>query len=301
MRHRRRAARGLWPRTPGNACRCRYPDEIHEVLVDARDRLERASAALVAIDTDARGRQAAQAAGPDARPVGRIGDLEPRRSTGATSGYVDVRLRHARAPAPRDRPARRRPGAARRACGSERTAVLTSATVPASLAGRVGLPPADHRPASTSAARSTTRTTPCCTAPCTCPTPVRPAIRAAVHDELVALITAAGGRTLALFTSWKAMDLAAAAVAGARRRADPHPARPARSRRCCASFAADEATCLFATAGFFQGVDVPGPHAVAGRHRPAPVPAARRPAAVGAPRAARRRPRSARSTCRARR
>ena len=73
----------------------------------------------------------------------------------------------------------------------------------------------------------------------------------------MALIGAAGGRTLALFTSWKAMDLAAAAV---RERVDvpiltqrdlPKPALVAR-------FAADESTCIFATAGFFQGVDVPG-------------------------------------------
>jgi ATP-dependent DNA helicase DinG len=78
-----------------------------------------------------------------------------------------------------------------------------------------------------------------------------------VHDELTALITAAGGRTLALFTSYRAMDLAAAAV---RERVDvpiltqrdlPKPALVAR-------FAASEATCIFATAGFFQGIDVPG-------------------------------------------
>ena len=89
------------------------------------------------------------------------------------------------------------------------------------------------------------------------PDPRSDRYRDAVHDELVALITAAGGRTLALFTSWKAMDLAAAAV---RERVDvpiltqrdlPKPALVAR-------FAADEATCVFATAGFFQGVDVPG-------------------------------------------
>ena len=81
--------------------------------------------------------------------------------------------------------------------------------------------------------------------------------RQAVHDELVALITAAGGRTLALFTSWKAMDAAAAAV---RDRVEVpiltqrDLPKPMLVRR----FAADEATCLFATAGFFQGVDVPG-------------------------------------------
>jgi ATP-dependent DNA helicase DinG len=78
-----------------------------------------------------------------------------------------------------------------------------------------------------------------------------------VHDELTALITAAGGRTLALFTSWKAMDEAAEAVRSRvpftilTQRDLPKPALVRR-------FAEDEATCLFATAGFFQGVDVPG-------------------------------------------
>jgi ATP-dependent DNA helicase DinG len=89
------------------------------------------------------------------------------------------------------------------------------------------------------------------------PDPRHPGYREAVHAELEALIDAAGGRTLALFTSWKAMDLAAAAVRD--RVAVPiltqrDLPKPALLRR----FAADEATCIFATAGFFQGVDVPG-------------------------------------------
>ena len=89
------------------------------------------------------------------------------------------------------------------------------------------------------------------------PDPRHPQYRDAVHDELAALITAAGGRTLALFTSWKAMDAAAAAL---RDRVDVpiltqrHLPKPALLR----AFAADEATTLLATAGFFQGVDVPG-------------------------------------------
>ena len=124
--------------------------------------------------------------------------------------------------------------------------------------------------------------------------------RAAVHDELVALITAAGGRTLALFTSWKAMDLAAEAV---RTRVDVpiltqrDLPKPALVRR----FAADEATCVFATAGFFQGIDVPGRTLSLVVDRPPAVPPARRPAAVGPARAARRRAPSPRSTSRGRR
>ncbi len=80
---------------------------------------------------------------------------------------------------------------------------------------------------------------------------------AASHDELVALITAAGGRTLSLFTSWRAMEAAAEAVATR----VPHRIltqrdlpKPALVR----AFSQDESSCLFATAGFFQGVDIPG-------------------------------------------
>jgi ATP-dependent DNA helicase DinG len=73
----------------------------------------------------------------------------------------------------------------------------------------------------------------------------------------VALIEAAGGRTLALFTSWKAMDAAAAA---ARDRLDVPilTQRDLPKTALIRQFAGDESTCLFATAGFFQGVDIPG-------------------------------------------
>ena len=80
---------------------------------------------------------------------------------------------------------------------------------------------------------------------------------ARTHEELIALITAAGGRTLALFTSWKAMDAAAEAVRARldlpilTQRDKPKPA-------LLKEFADDEATSLFATAGLFQGVDIPG-------------------------------------------
>jgi ATP-dependent DNA helicase DinG len=79
-----------------------------------------------------------------------------------------------------------------------------------------------------------------------------------VHDELEALIDAAGGRTLALFTSFRAMDAAAEALRG---RVD-HAIMTQRERpkpALLAAFSADPATCLFATMGFWQGVDVPGP------------------------------------------
>jgi ATP-dependent DNA helicase DinG len=89
------------------------------------------------------------------------------------------------------------------------------------------------------------------------PPPKSPKFRDAVADELAALIEAAGGRTLALFTSWAAMDHAVEAVRGRvgvpilTQRDLPKPA-------LVQAFAESEETCLFATTGMFQGVDVPG-------------------------------------------
>ena len=136
------------------------------------------------------------------------------------------------------------------------TGVLTSATVPIGLAERLGMPlaatdildvgsPFDYRSnALLYVARSL-------------PDRRKPEAEPAMHDELEVLINAAGGRTLALFTSWRAMR-AAAEVLGERldvpilSQSDlPKPA-------LVEAFRADETACLFATLGFWQGVDVPG-------------------------------------------
>jgi len=85
----------------------------------------------------------------------------------------------------------------------------------------------------------------------------RPEAEAAVIDELGALIRAAGGRTLALFTSRRATAAAAAALKGAlpyRVLVQGELPKP----RLLELFAGDEESCLFATLGFWQGVDVPG-------------------------------------------
>ena len=79
----------------------------------------------------------------------------------------------------------------------------------------------------------------------------------ALFEELGLLIEAAGGRTLALFTSRRATEAAAEALA---------PELPYAlllqgdqpKGRLLEEFAADETSCLFATLGFWQGVDVPG-------------------------------------------
>ncbi|MEM8619020.1 MAG: ATP-dependent DNA helicase [Actinomycetota bacterium] len=139
---------------------------------------------------------------------------------------------------------------------SQRTAILTSATIPSSLAARVGIDAADATEADVGSPFDYEEH-----ALLYCalhlPNPNDATFREAANDELAALITAAGGRTLALFTSYRAMDEAAEALIDRidvpllTQRDLPKPALIER-------FAADESTCLFATAGLFQGVDVPG-------------------------------------------
>jgi len=139
---------------------------------------------------------------------------------------------------------------------SKRTAILTTATVPINLPDRVGLPPAATDLLDVgSPFEYEEHALLYCAAHL--PDPRQPAHQAGVHAELHALITAAGGRTLALFTSRRAMQEAAAALSP---RLDvtvltqddlPKPALLAR-------FSAEETSCLFATAGLFQGIDVPG-------------------------------------------
>ena len=90
------------------------------------------------------------------------------------------------------------------------------------------------------------------------PDPRSPDYEAAMHAELEAIIRAAGGRTLALFTSWRAMQAAAEAISAKipnRVLTQSDLPKPA----LIEAFANEEATCLFATMGFWQGVDIPGP------------------------------------------
>jgi ATP-dependent DNA helicase DinG len=136
------------------------------------------------------------------------------------------------------------------------TSVLTSATLPATLPERVGLPPdlldvVDVGSPFDYAEQALLY----CAAHL--PDPRSQAFDPAMHDELAALIEAAGGRTMALFTSYRALREAVEAL---RAKVDvpvlsqddlPKPALVARFRD-------EPEACLFATMGFWQGVDVPG-------------------------------------------
>ena len=137
-----------------------------------------------------------------------------------------------------------------------RTAVLTSATIPANLSTRLGLTeepfesidvgsPFDYDAAGLLY----------CAAHM--PDPRSDDYRDALHGEIEALIMAAGGRTLSLFTSWRSMNLAKEHLL------DRLPYTllaqgDAPKQALVDQFLDDEESVLLATMSFWQGVDIPG-------------------------------------------
>jgi len=89
------------------------------------------------------------------------------------------------------------------------------------------------------------------------PEPRSPQFEPAMLDELEALVAAAGGRTLALFTSRRAMEAAAERLDGDgpfQLLVQDRQPRPVLQRE----FLGDETSVLLATMGFWQGFDAPG-------------------------------------------
>jgi ATP-dependent DNA helicase DinG len=138
----------------------------------------------------------------------------------------------------------------------EVSAVLTSATIPPGIVSRLGLPP-ERTDVIDVGSPFDHRTQGLLYVPKHLPDPRRPGADEAMAEELGWLIRAAGGRTLALFTSFRRLELAAGLLDGTLpgpllRQGDlPKPA-------LVAAFTADESASLFATMGFWQGIDVPG-------------------------------------------
>jgi len=159
---------------------------------------------------------------------------------------------------------------------AERTAVLTSATLTLGgsfdpLARAVGLGPSsgtqgeDDEPAQPAGWHGVDVGSPfdypkqgICYIAAHLPPPDREPATDAQLDEIAALVGAAGGRTLGLFSSRRAAIAAATAM---RERLDVpvllqgEDQLPTLVRR----FTDDEPTCLFGTLSLWQGVDVPGP------------------------------------------
>lgn len=138
----------------------------------------------------------------------------------------------------------------------ETIAICTSATIPPNFVASAGLPAENTDELRLESPFDYASNT-LLYCPPTLPAPGAAGYSDALYDELEALITAAGGATLALFTSFRALD---DAVDVLRERLDveilsqrdrPKPA-------LITEFAAERSSCLFATQSFFQGVDVPG-------------------------------------------
>lgn len=138
-----------------------------------------------------------------------------------------------------------------------RTAIMTSATVPPNLSARIGLrndtpfdvidvgSPFDYEQAGL------------LYCPVTMPDPRHDDYRDSLHNEIEALIMAAGGRTLALFTSWRSMTMAQEHLI------DRLPYTllaqgDAPKQVLVDQFLDDEESVLLATMSFWQGVDIPG-------------------------------------------
>jgi ATP-dependent DNA helicase DinG len=238
--------------------------ELAAVLELARGRLDALAGALRRADAETAG--SADAGGDDEtarrnRALLAVGHLGEEVSGIVALGdeqvaWVEASGPTGRAPTLRSAPIEVGPLLSKRLWPNV-TAVLTSATVPPGLAARLGLPAAgtDHLEVGSPFPFETSALLYCAKH---LPDPRRPGARQALHEELEALITAAGGRTLALFTSWRAMHEATDAL------------RPLLAFEVLAqgdkpkaklldAFSSDHAACLFATMSFWQGVDVPGP------------------------------------------
>ena len=229
------------------------PPELVEALTLASGRLEAVSAEL----------RAAQPSGGDAeaqrlRALGEVSSLSESvaallQRPGGTVAFVEgapgapeLRLAHLEVG-----------GLLREPLFEERTVVMTSATLGSATPTALGLEGDDYRHLDVGSPfdyRSAGLLY------CATDLPPRnsPEFAPRAIDELETLINAAGGRTLALFTSHRMLEGAAGALRTRLRwpllrQGDLPPAQ------LLERFAADDATCLFATIGFWQGVDVPGP------------------------------------------
>ena len=139
----------------------------------------------------------------------------------------------------------------------EKTVIMTSATLPPTVATTVGLPDEQHERLDVESpfdypAKGLLY---CATQ---LPEPRSDAYEDKMLAHMAELMTAAGGRTLGLFTSWRMMDAAAEYL-------DEELNTPILTQRdlpkpaLIDAFRAAPEVSLLATLGFWQGIDVPGP------------------------------------------
>jgi ATP-dependent DNA helicase DinG len=231
------------------------PDDLAGVITVARGRVEQALAAARKVPLDApeatrtkalRLVQSSSALIADLSGVERVGDDHVLWVEGTDANPV-LRM------APLDVS-----GLLQERLWDKRTAVLTSATLPAQLPARLGVGQAQITELDVGSPFDyEEHALLYCAAHL--PDPRNPGYVEALTEDLGDLIEAAGGRTLALFTSFRVLDEAAAALQ--LRFGEDLPILTQRDlpkAKLLERFTSEEATSLFATMGFWQGVDIPG-------------------------------------------
>ncbi len=229
------------------------PDELQRTAVVARGRVEQALVELRGVPEDAPGDVAPRklramlSAGALAEDLARAVDATPAEVAWVSGSET--------APAWRIAPIQLGE-LLNEHLWEHTTAVLTSATIPMNLGEVLGLHPDEHDAVDVGSPFDYEAN-----ALLYCakhlPEPRSPDYESAAHEELAALIKAAGGRTLALFTSYRAMDRAAEVLRG-QLDFEIYTQRDLPKPELLRRFAAEVESCLFATMSFWQGVDVPG-------------------------------------------
>lgn len=138
---------------------------------------------------------------------------------------------------------------------SQRGAVLTSATMPANATSQFGLPQSTIEVDVGSPFDYEANALLYCAADL--PDPRNQGHRESQLQEIESLVSAAGGRTLALFTSWGAMHQAAAHIASRVPWTVLQQGEGSKAQ-LLKRFIENEETCLFATMSFWQGIDAVG-------------------------------------------
>ncbi|MDE0701109.1 MAG: ATP-dependent DNA helicase [Acidimicrobiaceae bacterium] len=139
---------------------------------------------------------------------------------------------------------------------SQRGAVLTSATMPLNATSQFGLPSSTVEVDVGSPFDYESNALLYCAADL--PDPRNQQHRESQLQEIESLVSAAGGRTLALFTSWGAMQQAAAHIESRVPWTVLQQGEGSKAQ-LLKSFIENEETCLFATMSFWQGIDAVGP------------------------------------------
>jgi ATP-dependent DNA helicase DinG len=237
----------------GRRLRGTIAPDINDALVTARERASGVIAALRAIDDHAPNDTAARKQRAMKAATSLVDDIDAVLSAPATDvmwveGFAD-------APVLKVAPIDVAP-VLEKTLWNETTVVLTSATIPIGLAERIGVPEDSFEQLDVGSPFDyATNALLYCAAHL--PDPRSATFDEEMQRELEALIVAAGGRTLALFTSFRAMNAASETL----RPRLPWPLytqndfpKPVLLEK----FTNEEESCLFATMSFWQGVDVPG-------------------------------------------